>query len=81
MYEELVAGKVQGLIAKRFQMEIENKNIKAYDVDLLVAQYLDALRGPFITNLAIGVNIDASKQRRQEAIKQLVSIFCKGLTY
>lgn len=56
---------------KRDEIEVEDPLLASY-------QFLDAIKGPFLFHLVLGVKVDSSKEAQERALRQLVKIFMKG---
>lgn len=63
-------------------LENEKKagRIEVDDSILCAHQFLNALEEPFMFPRVLGVETDVSEAKRQRALKQVVKIFCRGLS-
>ena len=69
------------IIASFLEKEKARGTICVEDTILCAQQFLHALKEPFMLPRLIGVEVDISEERRNLALKQIVSIFYKGLTH
>ena len=62
---------------------LENEKNKGYieveDTHLVADQFLNAVKGPFLFQRILGIDIDISEKRCLQALQQVVTIFCRGL--
>ena len=62
---------------------LENEKNKGYieveDTHLVADQFLNAVKGPFLFQRILGIDIDISEERCLQALQQVVTIFCRGL--
>ena len=62
---------------------LENEKAKGYieveDTHLVADQFLNAVKGPFLFQRILGIDIDISEKRCLQALQQVVTIFCRGL--
>ncbi len=63
-------------------LENEKKagRIEVDDSILCAHQFLNALEEPFMFPRVLGVETDVSEAKRQKALKQVVKIFCRGVS-
>jgi len=54
-------------------------NIDVEDTQLAADQFLNAVKGPFLFQRIVGLEIDISEEKRSKALHQIVTIFCRGL--
>jgi len=54
-------------------------NIEVEDTKLVADQFLNAVKGPFLFQRIVGIDIDISEEIRSKALNQIVTIFCRGL--
>lgn len=68
------------IIASFLEKEKEKGSVYIDDTMLCAQQFLHAIKEPFMVPRLLGVEIDTSEERRNLALRQVVSIFYKGLT-
>ncbi|WP_238099224.1 TetR/AcrR family transcriptional regulator [Sulfurospirillum diekertiae] len=67
------------IIANYLENEKVNGHIEVEDTYLVAEQFLNAVKGPFLFQTILGIQIDISEETRLKALKQVVTIFCRGL--
>lgn len=67
------------IIANYLENEKTNGHIEVEDTHLVAEQFLNAVKGPFLFQTILGIKIDISEETRLKALKQVVTIFCRGL--
>ena len=67
------------IIANYLENEKANGHIEVEDTYLVAEQFLNAVKGPFLFQTILGIKIYISKETRLKALKQVVTIFCRGL--
>ena len=67
------------VLAEYLEKEKQKGRIEVEDTALCAHQFFNALEAPFLFSRVLGVDIDISEERRLKALKQVVTIFCRGL--
>lgn len=67
------------VVAHYLDNEKANGHIEVEDTYLVADQFLNAVKGPFLFQTILGIKIDISEETRLKALKQVVTIFCRGL--
>lgn len=67
------------IIAAYLENEKAKGRIEVEDTMILADQFLNALEGPFLFPRLLGIEIDVSEQRQAKALKQIVTVFSRGL--
>lgn len=67
------------VIAHYLDNEKAKGNIEVEDTYLVADQFLNAVKGPFLFQTILGIKIDISEEARLKALRQVVTIFCRGL--
>lgn len=67
------------IIGEYLENEKQHGRICVDDTMLCAHQFLNALEEPFMFPRILGVEIDISEATRLRALKQIVTIFCRGL--
>lgn len=68
------------VVSEYLENEKNAGRIEVDDTILCAHQFLNALEEPFMFPRVLGVEIDVSEEKRQKALKQVVKIFCRGLS-
>ena len=67
------------VLAEYLEKEKQKGRIDVEDTALCAQQFFNALEEPFLFPRILGVDIDMSEERCLKALKQVVTIFCRGL--
>ena len=67
------------VLAEYLEKEKQKGRIEVEDTALCAQQFFTALKEPFLFSRVLGIDIDISEERRLKALRQVVTIFCRGL--
>jgi TetR/AcrR family transcriptional regulator, cmeABC operon repressor len=67
------------VVAEYLEHEKACGRIDVEDTTLCAHQFLSSLEEPFMFPRILGVQTDISEERRMKALRQIVTIFCRGI--